>query len=69
MTVTINGTTGITQPTDTCTTSLVLNGSSSGAITVVAPATAGTNTVTLPAKTATLSTNGFSVAMSIVFGG
>jgi len=36
--------------------SIVLAGSSSGAITVAAPAVAGTNTITLPASTSTLAT-------------
>ena len=37
---------------------IVLKGSSSGAITVAAPATAGTNTLTLPARTGTVAFDG-----------
>lgn len=48
---------------------LQYNGSTSGSVTVAAPAVAGTNTLTLPASTGTVSTTGFAVAMSIVFGG
>lgn len=59
MTVTIAGTTGITQPTDTCTTSLVLTGSSSGTTTVQAAATAS-GTITVPAGTGTVAVNGLS---------
>lgn len=65
MTVTIAGTTGITQPTDTCTTSLVLTGSSSGTTTVQAAATAS-GTITVPAGTGTLAVNG--VSSNIVSG-
>jgi len=49
MSVVINGTTGITSPSP-----LVLEGSTSGTITVAAPAVAGTNTQTLVATTGTL---------------
>ena len=45
MTVTINGSTGEITPATTYT------GSSSGTITVQAPAVAGSNTITLPATT------------------
>lgn len=65
MTVTIAGTTGITQPTDTCTTSLVLTGSSSGTTTVQAAATAS-GTITVPAGTGTVAVNG--VSSNIVSG-
>ena len=51
------------------TTGLQYNGSTSGSVTIAAPAVAGTNTLTLPASTGTVSTTGFAVAMSIVFGG
>ena len=51
------------------TTGLQYNGSTSGSVKIVAPAVAGSNTLTLPAATGTVSTTGFSVAMSIVFGG
>ena len=36
--------------------SIVVSGDTSGAITIAAPAVAGTNTLTLPAQTSTLST-------------
>lgn len=49
MSVVINGTTGITSPSP-----FVLEGSTSGTITVAAPAVAGTNTQTLVATTGTL---------------
>ena len=58
MTVIIDGTNGVaTSGTNLTSTSLILNGSTSGAITLAANATAGTNTLTLPAQTSTLSTN------------
>lgn len=47
---------------------LQFNGSSSGSTVIQASATAS-GTLTLPASTGTVSTTGFSVAMSIVFGG
>lgn len=47
---------------------LQFNGSSSGSTTIV-PAAAASGTLTLPASTGTVSTTGFAVAMSIVFGG
>lgn len=50
MPVTINGTTGETTP------ATVYSGSSSGSITVQAPAVAGTNTLTLPAASGTVLT-------------
>lgn len=50
MPVTINGTTGETTP------ATVYSGSTSGSITVQAPAVAGTNTITLPAATDTIVT-------------
>lgn len=65
MTVTIAGTTGTTQPTATCTTNLVLTGSSSGTTTVQAAATAS-GTITVPAGTGTLAVNG--VSSNIVTG-
>lgn len=49
MTVVINGTTGITTPSP-----VVLEGSTSGTITLAAPAVAGSNTQTLVATTGTL---------------
>jgi len=49
MSVVINGTTGITSPSP-----FVLEGSTSGTVTVAAPAVAGTNTQTLVAVTDTL---------------
>jgi hypothetical protein len=49
MTVTIDGTNGITTPSP-----VVVQGSTSGAITLAAPAVAGTNTQTLVATTGTL---------------
>lgn len=49
MTVIINGSTGITSPSP-----FVLEGSTSGTVTVAAPAVAGTNTQTLVAATDTL---------------
>ena len=36
---------------------IVLTGNTSGAITIAAPAVAGTNTLTLPASTATVAIN------------
>jgi hypothetical protein len=57
MTVIIDGTNGVaTSGTNLTSTSLILNGSTSGAITLIANATAGTNTITLPAKTGTILT-------------
>jgi len=49
--------------------SVALRGSTSGSITLSAKAVAGSNTLTLPASTGTISTTGFAVAMSVVFGG
>ena len=49
MTVVINGSTGITAPSP-----FVLEGSTSGTVTVAAPAVAGSNTQTLVAATGTL---------------
>lgn len=49
MAVTINGSTGITSPSP-----VVLEGSTSGTLTLAAPAIAGTNTQTLVATTGTL---------------
>ena len=57
MSVIIDGTNGVaTSGTNLTSTSLILNGSTSGAITLIANATAGTNTITLPAKTGTILT-------------
>lgn len=53
MPVTINGTTGIVSP-GVDSTNLILDGSTSGSITMLAPAVAGTNTQTLVAVTDTL---------------
>ncbi len=53
MPVTIDGTNGITSP-GVDSTNLVLDGSTSGSITMLAPAVAGTNTQTLVAVTGTL---------------
>jgi len=59
MSVIIDGTNGVaTSGTNLTSTSLILNGSTSGAITLVANATAGTNTLTLPASTGTFMFNG-----------
>ena len=57
MSVIIDGTNGVaTSGTNLTSTSLILNGSTSGAITLAANATAGTNTLTLPAATGTILT-------------
>lgn len=61
MTVVIDGSNGVTTPSP-----VVLQGSSSGTITLAAPAVAGTNTITLPAGTGTVSVNG--VSSNIVSG-
>lgn len=61
MTITLNATSGITTPSP-----VVVQGSTSGAITLAAPAVAGTNTVTFPAGTGTVAVNG--VSSSIVSG-
>jgi hypothetical protein len=53
MPVTINGTTGIVSP-GVDSTNLILDGSTSGGITLLAPAVAGSNTQTLVATTGTL---------------
>jgi hypothetical protein len=58
MTVVIDGTNGVTTPSP-----VVLQGSSSGAITLAAPAVAGTNTVTFPANTGTVITTATSGAV------
>jgi hypothetical protein len=55
MTVTIDGTNGITTPSP-----VVVQGSTSGAITLAAPAVAGSNTITLPAGTGTAAVQGVS---------
>lgn len=67
MPVTIAGTTGTTQPTATCTTSLVLTGSSSGTTTVQAAATAS-GTITVPAGTGTVAVNGVSSNLVVTSG-
>lgn len=51
------------------TSGIQINGSTSGSVKLVPAAVAGTNTLTLPASTGTVSTTGFSVAMAVVFGG
>jgi len=51
MTTIVDGTAGVTTPG---TGSVTLTGSSSGTIQIVAPATAGTNTLTMPAATDTV---------------
>ena len=61
MTITLNATSGITTPSP-----VVVQGSTSGAITLAAPAVAGTNTVTFPAGTGTVAVNG--VSSNIVSG-
>lgn len=61
MTVTIDGTAGVTTPSP-----VVVQGATSGSITLAAPAVAGTNTVTFPAGTGTVSVNG--VSSNIVSG-
>lgn len=66
MSVIIDDTNGVaTSGTNLTSTSLILNGSTSGAITLAANATAGTNTLTLPAVTATLSVNYTPVTASL----
>lgn len=62
----VNGTTGVEVPG---TGYVQLDGSSSGNVKIQAPAVAGTNTLTAPASTGTISTTSYAVAMSIVFGG
>lgn len=59
MTVTINGTSGITTPSP-----VVLQGSTSGTITLAAPAIAGGNTATLPLGTGTIVVRGVSTNIS-----
>lgn len=61
MTITLSATGGITTPSP-----VVVEGSTSGTITLAAPAVAGTNTVTFPAGTGTVAVNG--VSSSIVSG-
>lgn len=61
MTITLNATSGITTPSP-----VVVQGSTSGEITLAAPAVAGTNTVTFPAGTGTVAVNG--VSSNIVSG-
>lgn len=61
-------TTGVERLRVPATGGLQFNGSSSGGTIVQANATAS-GTLTLPASTGTVSTTGFAVAMSIVFGG
>jgi hypothetical protein len=56
MTVIINGTDGINVASTTGVINLL--GSTSGAVTIAAPAVAGTNTLTLPAATGTVSITG-----------
>jgi hypothetical protein len=48
---------------------IVLSGDTSGAITIAAPAIAGTNTLTLPAKTGTVMVSGNMPTFSVGFGG
>jgi hypothetical protein len=52
MTVTIDGTNGVTTPSP-----VVVQGATSGTITLAAPAVAGTNTITFPAGTGTAVVN------------
>ena len=51
-----NATIGVTTPNTGAFTDVILTGDTSGAITIAAPAVAGTNTLTLPASTGTLLT-------------
>ena len=51
MTTTVDGTNGLTVPG---TGSVVLNGATSGTVTIAAPAVAGSTTLTLPATTGTV---------------
>lgn len=52
MTIELNGDSGISTPSP-----VILSGSTSGTITLAAPAVAGTNTITLPARTGTVVTS------------
>ena len=61
MTITLDGTLGITSPAPS-----VLQGSTSGSVTLTVPAVAGSNTITLPAGTGTAAVQG--VSTNIVSG-
>jgi hypothetical protein len=54
MAMTLDGTSGITQLTG----SIVMSGSTSGTVTIIPTATAGSNTATLPAATGTVMVSG-----------
>jgi len=64
MTVTIDGSLGITSPAPS-----VLQGSTSGSVTLTVPAVAGTNTLTLPAVTSTLTSAADFVSSLVAAGG
>jgi len=55
MTIILDGTNGVTTPSP-----VVVQGSTSGSITIAAPAVAGSNTATLPAGTGTIAVQGAS---------
>ena len=65
MAMTLDGTSGITQLTG----SIVMSGSTSGTVTIIPTATAGSNTATLPAATGTVMVSGNMPAFSIYLGG
>jgi len=60
MAMTLDGTSGITQLTG----SIVMSGSTSGTVTIIPTATAGSNTATLPAATGTVMVSGNMPAFS-----
>jgi hypothetical protein len=60
MAMTLDGTSGITQMTG----SIVMSGSTSGTVTIIPTATAGSNTATLPAATGTMMVSGNMPAFS-----
>ena len=63
-----NATIGVTTPNTGAFTDVILTGDTSGAITIAAPAVAGTNTLTLPASTGTLLDNNSSLASANLTG-
>jgi hypothetical protein len=60
MSIVLDGTSGITQMTG----SIVMSGSTSGTVTIIPTATAGSNTATLPAATGTVMVSGNMPAFS-----
>ena len=64
MAMTLDGTSGITQLTG----SIVMSGSTSGTVTIIPTATAGSNTATLPAATGTMMVSGNMPAFSAYLG-